>query len=189
MTTDTARGPRSSTRSILARFAQIGFLILIQAAALFVSAGRLNWREAWVYLAVYVGFIGLNAVILLPHDTGLIEERGRIAVGTNRSDRWVLALIGIAGPVMLIVAGLDERFGWSPAFALAIQAAALLYMILGLGLFAWAMAANRFFSVAVRVQHDRSQRVVTGGPYQYVRHPGYLGTIVFSLAAPLMLTS
>jgi protein-S-isoprenylcysteine O-methyltransferase Ste14 len=70
-----------------------------------------------------------------------------------------------------------------------LQIVALIYMILGFGLFAWAMAANPFFSTAVRVQQDRGQTVVTNGPYRYVRHPGYLGMIVFSLATPLMLAS
>ena len=31
--------------------------------------------------------------------------------------------------------------------------------------------------------------MVTGGPYQYVRHPGYVGGILHHLAAPLVLGS
>jgi protein-S-isoprenylcysteine O-methyltransferase Ste14 len=41
----------------------------------------------------------------------------------------------------------------------------------------------------VRIQAERGHRVVTGGPYQYVRHPGYVGGILHHLAAPLVLGS
>ena len=46
------------------------------------------------------------------------------------------------------------------------------------------MAANRFFSGTVRIQEEREHRVVTRGPYHYVRHPGYAGAILFDLGTP-----
>ncbi len=51
------------------------------------------------------------------------------------------------------------------------------------------MQANRFFSTFVRIQEDRGHHVVTTGPYRFVRHPGYAGAIVGSLALPLALGS
>ena len=62
-------------------------------------------------------------------------------------------------------------------------------MALGLGLFLWAMASNAFFSEGVRIQEERSHTVATGGPYQYVRHPGYSGAILAQLSTPLLLGS
>ncbi|MBC7224324.1 MAG: isoprenylcysteine carboxylmethyltransferase family protein, partial [Anaerolineae bacterium] len=59
----------------------------------------------------------------------------------------------------------------------------------GLGLATWAMASNPFFSAFVRIQRERGHRVVADGPYRYVRHPGYLGAIVFQMAIPLALGS
>jgi protein-S-isoprenylcysteine O-methyltransferase Ste14 len=53
----------------------------------------------------------------------------------------------------------------------------------------WALASNRFFSATVRVQRERGHTIVTGGPYRYMRHPGYTGSIVLNLAAPLLLGS
>jgi protein-S-isoprenylcysteine O-methyltransferase Ste14 len=49
------------------------------------------------------------------------------------------------------------------------------------------MVANRFFAAVVRIQSDRDHKVVTGGPYRVVRHPGYAGGIWAWLATPLML--
>lgn len=46
---------------------------------------------------------------------------------------------------------------------------------------------NRYFSAVARIQEDRGQQVVTSGPYRFVRHPSYAGTLLASLAWPLML--
>jgi protein-S-isoprenylcysteine O-methyltransferase Ste14 len=48
---------------------------------------------------------------------------------------------------------------------------------------------NRFFSSVVRIQSDRGQRVVTGGPYAFVRHPGYSAGILIMLASGVALGS
>jgi protein-S-isoprenylcysteine O-methyltransferase Ste14 len=90
---------------------------------------------------------------------------------------------------MLIVAGFDDRWSWSPPQAVAVQIAAFVAVALGDVLFAWAMASNMFFSSVVRIQQDRGHTVQSGGPYRFVRHPGYLGTIVPTLATPLALGS
>jgi protein-S-isoprenylcysteine O-methyltransferase Ste14 len=56
-------------------------------------------------------------------------------------------------------------------------------------LLTWSMAANAFFAQTVRIQEDRGHTVATGGPYRYVRHPGYVGGILFQVATPLILGS
>ena len=49
--------------------------------------------------------------------------------------------------------------------------------------------SNKFFSSAVRIQKDRGHTVISTGPYRFVRHPGYVGLCVFTLAEPLALGS
>ena len=53
----------------------------------------------------------------------------------------------------------------------------------------WATASNPFFSQIFRLQRERGHSVASGGPYRLVRHPGYLGSILFELAVPIMLGS
>jgi protein-S-isoprenylcysteine O-methyltransferase Ste14 len=171
------------------RFVQLGILIVIQAVALFLAAGRLDWLAGWAYMAVYVGFIGVNALILMPHGKELIAERSAVREDVKGWDKLVLILSAILGPGMLIVAGLDMRFGWSAPVASEVRVAALVVMILGYGLFSWAMASNAFFSAAVRLQKDRGHQVATGGPYRFARHPGYSGMMAFTPATALMLGS
>jgi protein-S-isoprenylcysteine O-methyltransferase Ste14 len=61
--------------------------------------------------------------------------------------------------------------------------------VLGYALFVWATASNTFFSQIVRIQSERGHTVVTGGPYHYVRHPAYVGAILYELAVPILLAS
>ena len=41
----------------------------------------------------------------------------------------------------------------------------------------------------VRIQEDRDHKVISTGPYSIVRHPGYSGLLLASIAIPLMLGS
>jgi protein-S-isoprenylcysteine O-methyltransferase Ste14 len=176
---------------IVKRLVQIGLLVLIQAVTLFGSAWRLNWVEGWAYLGLYLAFIALNAVLMLskPGGVELVKERSQIKENAKGWDKRIGLLIGLFGPGMLLVAGLDDRWSWSPHLSVVVQAAAFVFVALGDVLFAWAMASNQFFSSVVRIQQDRGHTVQTGGPYRFVRHPGYLGMIVPTLATPLALGS
>ena len=177
------------TGSILKRLLQIGIIPVVQAAMLFISSGRLDWVMAWVYIGISVGIIIINALIILPKNPELIVERGQIK---EDAKKWDIMLIKLSTPVWvgtLLVAGLDVRFGWSPQPILAIQLVAMAFVVLGFALVSWAMASNKFFSSLVRIQKDRGHTVVTSGPYQYMRHPGYVGALTYSLATPLLLGS
>ena len=39
------------------------------------------------------------------------------------------------------------------------------------------------------MDEKREQTIVTTGPYQFIRHPGYLGLFMLALAHPLVLGS
>ena len=175
------------TGRIRKRMLQVVIQFLILAALLFISAGRLDWVWAWAYLGVGVGILIVNVLVVPPE---VIAERG----WTDKKDikDWdrVLTTLSILPTLGVpIVAGLDERWGWSPQLAVAIQVVALILFALAQGLFTWGMVSNKFFSTAVRIQVDRDHTVATGGPYRYVRHPGYVGYVVFSFATALALGS
>jgi protein-S-isoprenylcysteine O-methyltransferase Ste14 len=53
----------------------------------------------------------------------------------------------------------------------------------------WAVAANRFFSSVVRIQRDRGHQVVDAGPYRYIRHPGYAGSMLNMVGVSFALGS
>ena len=189
--TSSAQSSKSSslTAAIIRRLLQLGVFILIQAALLFGASGRLNWRAAWAYLGVYVGMIAVNAVLILPRDPDLIAERGQIKEDAKGWDKALSLVYAVCGLGILAVAGLERRFEWSPPVSAPFQWGGMAILIVGWGLASWAMASNRFFSSVVRIQRDRGHTVVTGGPYQFVRHPGYVGGIISAFATALMLGS
>jgi protein-S-isoprenylcysteine O-methyltransferase Ste14 len=193
MTTNTSSTPSTGssglTAAIIRRLLQLLVFILIQAAILFGASGRLNWRAAWAYLAIYLGMIAVNAVVLLPHDPELIAERGRFKEGAKDWDKVISVLYAVGGLGILAVAGLDVRLGWLPQIARALQWAGVGILMVSWGLSSWAMASNRFFSSVVRIQKDRGHTVVTSGPYRFVRHPGYVGGILSALGTALLLGS
>ncbi len=89
-----------------------------------------------------------------------------------------------------VIAGLDQRLGLTPQLPLYLQMLGLAAAIFGYDfLLVWAMASNAFFVATVRIQSDRQHAVVSSGPYRFIRHPGYLGTILLHLGVPLMLSS
>ena len=51
------------------------------------------------------------------------------------------------------------------------------------------MNSNSIQVATVRAQTDRQHTVASSGPYRYVRHPGYFGTILLHLGVPFMLNS
>jgi protein-S-isoprenylcysteine O-methyltransferase Ste14 len=176
-------------RLIIKRLVQVTVSTLIVAFLLFISSGRIDWAMAWAYVAVSVGIVVINALVILPRNPDLIAERAGVGENTKGWDRTLTKFFVIPYFGTFLIAGLDNRFGWSPQFALATQLAALVFVVAGYGLVSWAMMSNKFFSTSVRIQKERGHTVVTTGPYQYVRHPGYIGMIAYTLATPLMLGS
>jgi protein-S-isoprenylcysteine O-methyltransferase Ste14 len=157
--------------------------------ALFWSAGRIDWWLAWAAIAVMLVWMTAIGIVILRFQPGLLAERLVPPKGAKAWDRAILSILRLAQLARYILAGLDQRYGWTGGFPLAAQIAAIIGCSLGYALLVWALASNNFFSQIVRIQSDRSHAVVTGGPYRYVRHPAYVGMILFELAMPILLGS
>ncbi len=180
-------GKPDQTHAVVRRLVQVVVQFLLLAVILFIASGDLRWVWAWAYLGVGVGILMVNVLVMPPE---LIAERGRTDKKDIKAwDRTLTTLIILPTLCVPVVAGLDERFGWSPQLALAVHLTGLAFIALGQGLFTWAMVSNMFFSTAVRIQMDRGQTVASGGPYQYVRHPGYVGYITSLFATSVALGS
>jgi len=165
---------------------------LFTLGLLFLSAGRLDWWEGWAYTGMTLFVLVLSRGLILVRNPGLAKERAEAGKRENVKawDKLLLPVIAIYGPlVSWILAGLDERFGWTPDLPDYIQIIALCVIFLGSMIATWAMVVNRFFSSHVRIQVDRGHTVVNAGPYRVVRHPGYAGGILSWIAAPVFFSS
>jgi protein-S-isoprenylcysteine O-methyltransferase Ste14 len=157
--------------------------------ALFVSAGRADWPMGWGFIAIVAATHLSIAVVLTIRNPGLMRERAQIK-GTRDLDRVLASIMALYGPVgICIVAGLNVHFAWLPTIPLGVRVGGIIIALLGSALTTWAVASNRFFYGVLRIAPQEGQTPCTVGPYQYVRHPGYLGMILGDLAIPLILGS
>ncbi len=170
---------------LLRAFAIMGFFI----AALFLPAGRLDWWAGWAFLIAFFGATIILSLWMRRIDPALMEERSRTAENVKSWDKVIMGVYTVLLFVMLMVAGLDAgRFGLSDMPA-ALRALGWLGLLTAYALVWWVMASNPFLSEMVRIQDERGHVVVTTGPYNFVRHPMYVGTITAIFCIPLVLGS
>lgn len=164
--------------------------LLLMTASLFISAGTLDWLPAWIFVAVALFIVILDAIVLIPISPDLLAERSRFQKGAKSWDQFLSRWMATLGPFTIwIVSGLDYRNSWTRALPGWLLLVSLGFVFLGGLLALWAMAANRFFIGMVRIQTERGHEVVSTGPYRFVRHPGYLGSILYIFFTPFALGS
>jgi protein-S-isoprenylcysteine O-methyltransferase Ste14 len=173
-------------KNILKRLIQVTMSVIFIAILLLVSAGKIDWIYAWLYIISSLLVIIINAFIFPPE---LISERGRKKENVEKWDKLISGLITFPWLALYIVSGLDIRFGLSLELASWIHITGLVIYVLGNAFVSWAMISNIYFSTAVRIQYDRGHTVSIGGPYRFMRHPGYMGMIIYLLATPIILGS
>lgn len=156
---------------------------------IFLSAGKLDYWQGLVYIAIGLIMVILNYTILKP-DSDLLAERSKPGQGTKQWDKVLLGLSLLLTITMYVIAGLDSgRFHWSPDFHMSLHAIGIFLTVSGQLLFLIAQKQNKFFSSTVRIQSDREHTVCECGLYRIVRHPAYLGSIIQSLGFPLLFGS
>jgi protein-S-isoprenylcysteine O-methyltransferase Ste14 len=82
-----------------------------------------------------------------------------------------------------------KRFGWSFVFPLWLNILGVAMLAGSFFLFFRSYTDDTFLSPLVRIQEERTQRVVSTGVYGFVRHPMYLRGILVFAGAPLLLGS
>ena len=129
-------------------------------------------------------------MVVIPRNPDLLLERARRNPGVKSWDKILMPVSSGLLPLFTwIVAGFHQRYGWGMSVSGDMQIVGTILTVGGYALIVWAMGANPFFSVVVRIQEERGHSVAAGGPYRFIRHPGYLGAFIFSIAIPLMLES
>lgn len=168
------------------RIGQLLLVDILTALLLFMGAGTINWPYAWIYV-ILCFMVTLLAPFVAPLE--ILAERGSKKANPEKWDKILVRLLALSGFSIYLVAGLDFRWRWTPEMSSGLHIGAILFFLLGFALTVWAMYVNHFFSTTVRIQFDRGHKVCTTGPYRYIRHPGYLGMIVYYSASPIFLGS
>jgi len=158
-------------------------------AILFVCAGRLDYWQGLIYVAIGLIMVVLNYTVLKP-DPDLMKEREKPGKDSKKWDKNILGLSLLFTVLMYLFAGLDSgRFYWSPDFHWILYLLGGVLTATGQLLFLIAQKQNKFFSSTVRIQTERNHQVCTTGLYRIVRHPAYLGNIIQLLGFPLLFGS
>jgi protein-S-isoprenylcysteine O-methyltransferase Ste14 len=164
--------------------------IVGMGALLFASAGTLHWPAAWVFLGT-MAVLGLVSGLWLARiDPALLAERmNPMMQGAQpASDKIFMVVFGFAALSWFILIGLERRANVSDV-PVAMQTLGLLLLVLSTGFVLWVMRENSFAAPVIKIQTERGHRVISSGPYAWVRHPMYSGTILFFAGMPLLLGS
>ena len=140
------------------------------------------------FVIIYVGTLVIVGLYLWLVNPEMMAARLRFHKGTKRWDKILLCFLLPPVYAVFLVAALDRRFHWSPV-AWWVRAVGYLLFLVGLGILTWAAAVNKFFERTVRIQTDRGHHVIDTGPYALVRHPGYVGFMLFFVGSALCLGS
>src|SRR3981081_2682542 len=104
------------------------------------------------------------------------------------ADKKFMLAFGAAALIWLIAIGLDRRMHGSDV-SVTLQALGLLMLVLCSGFIMWVMRENSFAAPVIKLQTERGHRVISSGPYAWVRHPMYSGAVLFFIGVPLLLSS
>jgi protein-S-isoprenylcysteine O-methyltransferase Ste14 len=158
---------------------------------LFGAAGTFAWSEAWIYLALSGVLSFGGGLWLARHDPGLLAERLGSLIQRDQKgwDKLFMSVMLALWVGWLVLIALDaKRYHWSDV-PLALQIAGFTLICVGSYLVGLTFRENSYAAPVVKIQKERGHRVVTTGPYAYVRHPMYAGALFFVVGAPLLLGS
>ena len=169
-------------------FVALLVLLLAFAVLLFKSAGTLDYWQAWTFLAVYFAASFAITLYLLKTDPALLQRRMRGGPFAEKqaAQKIIMSLMSLGFFCLIVVSGLDRRFGWSqmPPW-LVLTGDAL--VALGYLAIAFVFRENSFAAATIELAAD--QKVISTGPYAWVRHPMYAAGLVLLAGIPLALGS
>ena len=171
---------------------QSALFLIVYLPVFFITAGDWSWGWGWVFYIILTAFLTAHPLLLIPINPQLLAERAR---GTQTADtkHWDRILTMIGGGILpfgsQLLGALDHRFGCTGLLPVNIRIISTSVTSMGFALFLWAMVSNAFFAEGIRIQTERGHTVCESGPYRYVRHPGYVGSILSILGIPLILGS
>jgi protein-S-isoprenylcysteine O-methyltransferase Ste14 len=158
---------------------------------LFLAAGTFAWPGAWAYLVLMVVLSLTLGINLARRDPGLLRERMGSPVQRNQplADKVLLIVFLLFMFAWLVLMGLDaKRFAWS-SVPLLMQVIGALIILWSIWFCYHTMRENSFAAPVVKLQQERGQRVISTGPYAFVRHPMYFGAAFYFVGAALLLGS
>ncbi len=170
---------------LISAFSKFFLGLILVGALLFVPAGTLRYREAWLFLAVLFIPMFIVGIVLMFKDPELLRSRlnAKEKVGTQKK---VVGFSGLMFLAAFILAGLNHRFGWNSLPEGVIYGAIAVFLAAYL-VYGEVLRENSYLSRTIEVREG--QTVVDTGLYGIVRHPMYMATLFLFLSIPFILNS
>ena len=164
------------------------FLAFVMGLLLFLTAGTVRYWQAWGYLVIFFGASILITLYLMNNDPALLNRR--LSAGPTaekgKTQRIIMFIASMGFIASLVVPALDYRFLWSRVPLYAVIAGDLLTALCFYITFL-VYREHTFTSAIIEIAED--QKVISTGPYAYVRHPMYAGGSLLFVGSPLALGS
>lgn len=166
----------------------LAILFLVMALLLFGTAGTLHYWQGWVFLACYFAASIAISFYLMKCDPALMARRMRGGPFAEKepAQKLIMSLASLGFVALIVLPGLDHRLGWSQVPNAAAAAGNVLMLIGWLGIF-FVFRENSFTSSTIEIAAD--QRVISTGPYAWIRHPMYAAALIMLLGIPIALGS
>ena len=173
---------------ILSSLGSFIFSVIALGAVLFLPAWTLAYWQAWVFILVFALLVTLNGLYFSINDPASMERRKQAGPAAEQSSgQKIMITLAFTSLLALgIFCALDHRFGWSHVPAVVCVIGALLVALANVIWF-YVQKENSFVGASVRI--FEGQKVISSGPYALVRHPKYVGDLVFAIGIPLALGS
>jgi len=171
---------------ILQATGKFTFLFILLGLCFFLTAGTMLFWEAWLFIGIFFVMMLFFLRFLVKNDPDLL--RRRLQTGEKRKKQKIIRKISnIVLLIMLLLPGLDRRWNWSSVPIWLVLVSDVIFA-LGYMMFFRVVKENSFLSITVQVE-QKVQKVITTGPYSYVRHPMYTSVLMMFGIMPLALGS
>lgn len=149
------------------------------------NSGQFFQHPARLFYIILAVFLQIVAVWRIPESPGN-QEGGTKILLRHRVSMVLLQILSLS--IVIIPAfgdghsvGILHTGNW-------IRYAGLMFFVCGFGLTLWTeFCLSSQFSVDVAIQKDH--RLVTSGPYRHIRHPRYMGIIIFVSGISMVFNS
>jgi len=163
-------------------------LFVVMAILLFGPPWTLDWWQAWLFLVVYFAGAIVMMFDLAKRDPALLERRMKAGPWAEErlAQKIIMTVASLSFVALVVIPAFDRRFGWSHLSLIVALIGNALVLLGDYGV--WRVFRENSFTSA-RIELASDQRVISTGPYAYVRHPMYAMALVMMAGIPIALGS
>jgi protein-S-isoprenylcysteine O-methyltransferase Ste14 len=166
--------------------------LVVLASLLLIPAGSWHWPRAILFLLVYGLFLLVSIVALARLAPASLEARliAPFAKSQPMADRVVTQFFIVSFLAWLAFIPLDVfRMRLLPVPPLQVSVLGAAVLLAGYATIWTTLFQNAFAAPIVKDQSERGQVLIDSGLYSRVRHPFYLGFLLFFMGLALWLES